>query len=46
MALEEQHVHDRQLVDESVLLELLAQPRADDRYRQRDIVHGLDLGCL
>lgn len=33
MALEKQHVHDGKLVDVSVLLELLAQPRADDRHR-------------
>lgn len=46
VALEKQYVDDRQLVDESVSLKLLPDSRPDDRHREGDVVHGLDLGCL
>jgi len=44
--LEKKHIDDWELRDESVLLKLLPYPGAEGRDGQRDVVHGLDLGCL
>lgn len=46
VALEKQHVNYGQLVDVSVSLELLSNPRTDDRHWKGNIVHRLDLWCL
>lgn len=46
VALEKQHVDYGQLVDVSVSLELLSNPRTDDRHWKGNIVHRLDLWCL
>lgn len=46
MGLEEKHVNYGQLVRVSVSLELLSHPCPEGRNRERDIVHGLDLGRL
>ena len=46
VALVQQHIHDWQLLDIAVSLELLADLRADGGYRHAEGVHGLDLGGL
>lgn len=46
MRLEQEHVNNVQLVDESVLLVFLPYACAESRYGQGHVVHGLDLGGL
>lgn len=46
MALVQKHIHDGQLADVAVLLELLADLGADGRYGHAQGVHGLDLRGL
>jgi hypothetical protein len=46
VTLQKEDIDDRQLVDESVTLELLPNAGADGGHGLRDRVHGLDLGRL
>lgn len=46
VALVQKHIHDRQLADVAVLLELLADLGADGGYGHAQGVHGLDLRGL
>ncbi len=46
MRLEQKHVNHAQLADEAVLLVFLPYPRAERRYGQGHVVHGLDLRRL
>ena len=46
MALVQKHIHDRQLADVAVLLELLADLGADGGHGHAQRVHGLDLRGL
>lgn len=46
VVLQEKDVDDGDLVDESVLLELLSHPRPNRRDGHGDVVHPLDVGRL